>query len=314
MQFEDKVQQGHKLLVEGSMYDRLKRSAGAQFDAQLDHIGLIYSEQGVRVLQSVYDSYVQAATRVGLPILLMTPTWRANQERVQQSTLRSCAVNADAAEFLIQLRDSYDPGQVFVGGLVGCKHDCYRPDLGLEAVKAREFHAPQIEALAATHVDFLFASTLPAIPEAIGLAQAMAATRKPYILSFVADSQGLTLDGIPLAEATKRIDDTVSQRPLGYFVNCTHPGNLLSGLDGDDSAVTALRGRLIGFQGNTSTKDPRALDQLTELETQSPDAFARATIQLREKIGINLLGGCCGTGPEHIEAIGSLLKEADRQS
>lgn len=309
MQFADKVRSGDRLLVEGSMFDRLKRLAGDDFDSQLAHLGLVYSEQGQEALRTAYSSYADAARAEGLPIVLFTPTWRANQERVSLSSLRDRDVNQDATDFLVKVRDSYPRGQVFIGGLVGCKNDCYSAQQGLTSDASQQFHGPQIAALGASGVDFLFASTLPAVPEAIGLARAMAHTDKPYILSFVADSNGLTLDGLKLEEAFAKIDGSVSRRPLGYFVNCTHPVGLLSGLQRSGASAESLEGRLIGFQGNTSRRDPRDFDSLPQLETEDPVAFASATIELRDQFGLRLLGGCCGTGPEHIKAIGQLLKE-----
>ncbi|MEN9846077.1 MAG: homocysteine S-methyltransferase protein [Pseudomonadota bacterium] len=309
MQFADKVRGGDRLLVEGSMFDRLKRLAGDDFDSQLAHLGLVYSERGQEALRTAYGSYADAARATGLPIVLFTPTWRANQERVSHSSFRGRDVNQDGTDFLVKVRESYAPGEIFIGGLVGCKNDCYSPKQGLASDASQLFHAPQIAVLGASEVDFLFASTLPAVPEAIGLARAMADTDKPYILSFVADSNGLTLDGRRLEDAFAEIDRAVSRRPLGYFVNCTHPVGLLSGLQSSSASVKALEGRLIGFQGNTSRRDPRDFDSLPQLESEDPSSFASATMQLRDRWGLRLLGGCCGTGPEHIQAIGNLLKE-----
>lgn len=308
MQFADKVRSGDQFLVEGSMFDRLRRLAGDEFDDQLAHLGLVYSEQGKSALRTAYASYADAALAVGLPVVLFTPTWRANQERLSLSALSGRDVNQDATEFLVTVRDSYPRGQVFIGGLVGCKNDCYSPEQGLPVEASQHFHAPQVSALGVSPVDFLFASTLPAVPEAIGLACAMAETDKPYILSFVADADGLTLDGVRLEEAFARIDGAVSRKPLGYFVNCTHPVGLLSGLEKSGARAESLEGRLIGFQGNTSRRDPRDFDTLPELETEDPLSFGKATIELRDRFGLGLLGGCCGTGPEHIEAIGKLLR------
>ena len=70
-----------------------------------------------------------------------------------------------------------------------------------------------------------------------------------------------------------------------------------------------LKGRLLGFQGNTSRRDPREFDSLPCLETEGPDEFALATIELRDKFGLTMLGGCCGTSPEHIKEIGNLLRQ-----
>lgn len=185
MQFADKVLSGDRLLVEGSMFDRLKRLAGDDFDSQLAHLGLVYTERGQDALRTAYSSYADVARAKGLSIVLFTPTWRANQERVSQSSLRDRDVNKGGTDFLVKVRDSYPPEQVFIGGLVGCKNDCYSPEQGLTSEASQQFHGPQIATLGASEVDFLFASTLPTVPEAIGLARVMGDTGKPYILSFV---------------------------------------------------------------------------------------------------------------------------------
>jgi homocysteine S-methyltransferase len=61
-------------------------------------------------------------------------------------------------------------------------------------------HYWQAEKLADTGVDFLLAATLPAFSEATGLALALAATAKPYVLSFVVRPERTMLDGTPLKD------------------------------------------------------------------------------------------------------------------
>ncbi len=304
---------GQRFLVEGSMYDRLLRSAGDLFDAQLAHLGLLYSPKGKDALRAVYEEYIFQANKTNLPMAVFTPTWRANQSRVAESTLKDCDVNRDSAKFVCDLRSANShSARIFVGGLIGCKNDCYDAASALDTDEADVFHSPQIEVLADSPIDFLFASTLPAYSEALGIARAMGRTGKPYVLSFVADKTGCILDGISLADAITKLDRELPQKPLGYFVNCTHPQVLLEGLssrgDGD-----SLKGRLIGFQGNTSRRDPREFDALTELESESPAQYAAASLALQRRLGVSMLGGCCGTGPDHIYAIGEMLRAVGTQ-
>ena len=84
---------------------------------------------------------------------------------------------------------------------MSCRGDAYNPGDALAVDEALEFHAWQAEKLADTGVDFLLAATLPAFSEATGLALALAATAKPYVLSFVVRSEGTMLDGTPLKDA-----------------------------------------------------------------------------------------------------------------
>lgn len=295
------------VLIEGSMYDRLKRLAGDLFDPELAHLGLLYSESGRLALKSTYANYIEAACDNELPIIIFTPTWRCNAQRVERSLLKDRDVNRDGVQFLSELRSDpeFKDAVLFIGGLIGCCNDCYDSSQALTPEEAEVFHSTQIKQLATSEIDFLFASTLPATSEAIGIAKTMSKTSLPYILSFVVDKTGAVLDGTPLDRAIGLLDASAERAPLGYFVNCVHPDVALEGFKNLDREIISKR--LIGFQGNTSRRDPRELDSLTELDTESPSDFAAASIRIREKFGVNALGGCCGSSPEHIRAIASIL-------
>ena len=176
--------------------------------------------------------------------------------------------------------------------------------------ESKEFHRFQIEKLVDTGIDFIFASTIPSVAEAIGMAQAVSEFTLPYSISFVVDISGNVLDGTPLDQAILKIDAAANKLPEGYFVNCVHPDIFLKGLNKDSINKEVLKKRLIGFQGNTSRRDPREFDSLTELEVQDASEFAEATLRLSSEFQIHLLGGCCGTTPEHIRSIGKLVESA----
>lgn len=310
MQIQHLLEKHAAAIVEGSMYDLLHRGAGDLFDPTLGHLGLLYSDRGVEILRDTYCRYIEAAHAYQFPILLFTPTWRANQERMEASPLGKKNFNHDAAQFLSRLkRDAVERtgATVLIGGLLGCKNDCYRPQEALSAPEAALFHKPQVQALGNTDVDFVFASTLPSSEEALGIAIAASATGKPYILSFVLDSHGALLDGISLVEAMRKIDSRAPVMPLGYFVNCVHPEAVRVGLTKNPDHIDFIHQRLLGVQGNTSKVEAAKLDTLTGLQTEDPTTFAKETLSLREALGVRCFGGCCGTSPEHISEIARLL-------
>lgn len=84
-------------------------------------------------------------------------------------------------------------------GGIGPGGDAYRPEEGASAPAAREYHSPQVEALTAAGVDFLFAPTFPDVEEATGAAMAMAASGLPHVVSFVLRTDGRVMDGHSLA-------------------------------------------------------------------------------------------------------------------
>ncbi len=83
------------------------------------------------------------------------------------------------------IRDSHRPGDgiIKIGGMIGCKNDCYKANEGLSSLESEDFHSWQIDHLAQSGVDFLVAVTLPNKEEARGIAKAMAKTGIPYIIS-----------------------------------------------------------------------------------------------------------------------------------
>ncbi len=294
-----------RILNEGSIYELLRRSPAVEFDPFIAHAGLIYEQPAAAVLEGVFRSYFDIAKDHGLPMLSTTATWRANRERIAQSRFSERAVNEDNVRFVCAIRESYgaaNPG-ILIGAGIGPKGDAYKPEQALSPRQAYDFHSYQLQALAGAGADFLQASTLPALSEAIGIAQSMATFSMPYIISFVIDRTGTLLDGIPLADAIHSIDDAVSTLPTGYAVNCVHPSVLLSALD----ANSGIDGRIIMFNGNTSSRSAAELDGLEILDTQAPEDFTAAISELTHKYAIPIIGGCCGTDPSHIACIAERL-------
>ena len=211
---------------------------------------------------------------------------------------------------LIRLEKSYGyfSEKIFIGGLTGCKGDAYKPEEALSETESYIFHKEQIQILADAGADFLFASTLPEINEAKGIAKAMSETNKDYVISFVIRDNGKLLDGTLLTEAIKIIDDSVSPAPLFYLTNCIHPDVLHKSFVNLVDKENILQKRLFGIQANASSKSPEELDLLTELDADSPTDWARGMVDLNKKYNLKILGGCCGTDVRFISSIVELLK------
>jgi homocysteine S-methyltransferase len=264
------------------------------------------------VLHAIYGDYGGTGRRHGLPLLLLAPTWRATPERIAASPHAGRDVNGDAVRFLQHLRSSLGDyaSSVYVGGLLGCRGDAYKPSEALAREAARAFHLAQATALAAAGADYLLASTMPELREAIGMAEALAVTGCPYLVSFIVRPAGCLLDGTPLDEATATIDALVSPRPAGYLVNCVHSSTLAAALRTDPGRRVLASGRLLGLQANTSSKSPEELDGAEQLDTESAAAFAAGMCGLRDQFGLRVLGGCCGTDGAHIAALARAITAA----
>ena len=300
------------VLTEGAVIERLSREPGLPLDLYILHARLVYDERGRRALGRIYRGYLEVGRRHDLPMIVLTPTWRASAARLERAGFpRADPVNADCARFLRELVVEYGgyARSVHVGGLMGCVGDAYRPQEALSRKEATRAHAPQARALAEAGVDFLLASTLPALSEAAGMAEAMAAAAAaaedglPYLLSFVVRPEGTLLDGMPLHRAVREIDASASPPPLCYLLNCVHPTVYAQAMQAQLGLDPTLCERVVGLQGNTSCRSPEELDALSWLDSEEPESFAAAMLALHRDLGARVLGGCCGTDERHIEWI-----------
>ena len=303
MGFSEAVQGQPIILTEGALIERLRRDPDVSLDPHVLHAGLIYDERGREALRGLYRQYLDIGLAADLPMIVCAPTWRANPVRLRQAGLADRNVNRDGARFVAAIRDEYGAyaRRVFLGGLLGCMGDAYKPEEGLSADEAARFHGAQAKALAMAGVDFLFAATLPNTDEALGMAHAMAACRIPYVVSFVLQGDGRLLDGIPLHQAVATIDEAASPRPLFYMANCVHPRVFETALASEVSRARRVHERVIGLQANTSMRSPDELDGRGEVDSgEGPEALANAMLRLHRRFGTKVLGGCCGTDDRHI--------------
>ena len=186
--FEKILNKSTCIIGEGAVIERLRRNEQITLDPYLVNSAFIYEDTTRSALANICRQYLDIGCKFDLPILMSTPTWRSSRERIDKAGYTGKDINGDNFRFLDKLRQSYGEyaTKIVICGLMSCCGDAYNPADALRIHEARDFHRWQAERLAEAGVDCLLAATLPACSEAIGLAHALAATGKPYMISFVA--------------------------------------------------------------------------------------------------------------------------------
>lgn len=294
------------ILMEGSVYELLRRDPELEFDSEIAHAGLIYDRRSREILAGVHRHYLDIAARHGLPAVVLADTWRASGERIERSRFRGRSVNRDNVEFMRAIVDGADSA-AFVGALTGPRGDGYRPAEAPATEEALRYHRFQIEELASAGVDLLMAATLPHVGEATAIARLMSSTNLPFLISFVVRPDGRVLDGTPLGDAIRSIDAVTPRPALGFSINCVHPKVATGALETLRPETLA---RVIAFQANTSDLRPEDLDDLAELESGDPAAFAAELATLAHATRLRMVGGCCGTDGRHMDALAARLESA----
>jgi homocysteine S-methyltransferase len=311
MNLENILEKEPFILTEGSLIERLRRNPEIEMHPDILNAGLVYDPQGAKILADLYREYLDIGEEYDLPMLAYTPTWRANADRIRSNRYHNTKdVNGDCFRFLTSIRQEYGDyaKRIFIGGLVGCRGDAYRPQDCLSMNEAASFHEYQVARLCSAGVDFLVAQTLPCIDEAMGLSMAMAEHELPYIIGFILRPNGDLLDGVPLDEAIQMLDEQVHPRPCFYLANCIHPKIFESAMAAQCSRGESIAKRIIGLQANTSKKSPEELEDLPYLDTEEAAVFGKLMISLHRRFGTKVLGGCCGTDNRHIASIAEQIK------
>ncbi len=299
MPFSDVLQGSKFILAEASIIEALRRSGRIELHPKLIHSLLIYDEVGREELSRLFCTFISIAEKSGFPIIILAPTWRSDKERISTSGIAK-NLNKDLVDFVKEIRKGFGAwkSKIFIGGNIGPKNGCYDPVEALSVKEAYEFHSWQINKLAEAGVDFLIAETIPAVTEAIGIAQAMAETSYPFFISFVINRRGRVRDGTRLEQAFRAIDTACLRPPVGYWVNCSHPSFLCM----NEQPETVLS-RFYGIQANASPLDQTELEGAPTLQVEAIQDWGKQMIELNEKYGVKILGGCCGTGPAHLQYI-----------
>lgn len=302
------------VLTEGALVERLRHEFHVPLDSHVNHASVIYDPRAAPILASLYRGYIDCALEAGVPVLVMTPTRRANADTISRSPFHDRPLLRDAVRFLADIRREYtNPQDILIGGLVGCARDAYKPEQALSRDTARAFHSVQAAQLLEGGVDFLFAGIMPEVHEALGMAEALAETGTPYVISFMVARDGTLLDGTPIAEAIGMIDEAACPPPAFYTVNCVHPANLLSGLRKAFNRQSSLA-RLLGIQANASRLEPHRLDGSATLDRDDFGAIVDGMLELRRDFGFKVFGGCCGTDATFMRMLVKALERGTQPS
>jgi 5-methyltetrahydrofolate--homocysteine methyltransferase len=166
---------------------------------------------------------------------------------------------------------------------------------------AVEMFHEQAEGLKAGGADVLWVETISAAEEFAAAAEAFALADMPWCGTMSFDTAGRTMMGLTSAELVKRVGKLAHQ-PLGFGANCgVGASDLLRTVLGFSSAAPDLP---IIAKGNAGI--PKYHDGHIHYDG-TPALMADYAVLARD-CGATIIGGCCGTTPEHLAAMRAALE------
>lgn len=206
---------------------------------------------------------------------------------------------AELAAVAVRLaREAAEAGrEVLVLASMTTLEDCYRPDLVRDDDVLLKEHARTAEVLAAAGADGLLLETFNTVREAVAALDAAIATGLPVIVSFACRAGGRLLSGedVGVAAAAMSLPEVAA-----VGVNCTAIQDTLPALEGLAEA-TLLPLAAYANNGFFAEDTPHLAAAPAE-----PELYARCALAWLAA-GARLLGGCCGTSPEHVAALAAAL-------
>lgn len=299
MDFQTMFHYSKLIMMEGAIGERLKTEFHRLPDPDVALASYVYNAP--KQLETIFTQYINISHKYNVPIMLTTPTRKANKENVKHSCYSENIV-LDNVLFLKNLRQKLG-GQIYIGGLMGCKGDAYKGITDLTESESFEFHTWQAEQFKLANVDYLFAGIMPTLSETLGLAKAMAQTNLPYIISFMIRNDGKLLDGTPIASAIEMIDQIVSPTPLCYMTNCVHPDFVYEALTQQFNQCTTINNRFLGIQANTALLTPEEIESSNKIINSTIAELTTSMVKLYNHYHFKIFGGCCGTNQYYLEDI-----------
>lgn len=271
---------------------------------------LLQSEHGKSALRKYYATYVALARELGVGFILESPTWRASADwgkKLGYSAAQLADANLQAIQLVEEFRVESAERNIalVVSGCIGPRGDGYVADSTMTVDSAREYHSPQIKTFAQSSADMICAATMNSAEEAIGIVLAAKTAKIPVAISFTVETNGNLPSGQSMQSAIEQVDDTTSEYPAYFMINCAHPTHF----DGIAEKGGSWVARIKGLRANASRMSHAQLDQAHELDAGNPKELGQQYAQLKETFhGLNIMGGCCGTDHRHVREIAYACK------
>lgn len=243
-------------------------------------------------IRALHKSYVDAGANV-----ILTCSFGGNRYRLENDGLsgRVVEINRRAAELAREIAGD----EVFVAGDMGPTGQLLKPFGPLTPEKVSEAYAEQAIGLVAGGADFLLLETMSDLGEAkAAITGVRETTDLPIICTFSFDSHGRTMMGLKPETVAREIGPLVE----GVGANCGRdPEEYIAFIETMRQAAPEA---IIWVKPNAGL--PHLVDDAVVYDA-TPAKMAHVALKLREA-GAQIVGGCCGTTPEHVAAVASSLK------
>jgi len=238
--------------------------------------------------------------------IFLTNSFGANASRLKlhgaESRVRE--LNKAAAELGREIADA-SGRKIVVAGSVGPTGEIMAPMGSLTHERAVEMFHEQAEGLKEGGADVLWVETISAAEEFDAAAEAFALAGMPWCGTMSFDTAGRTMMGLTSADMVKKVGKIANQ-PLAFGANC--------GVGASDLLRTVLGFTAAGATTPIIAKGNAGIPKYHDGHIHydgTPELMGDYAVLARD-CGATIIGGCCGTTPEHLRAMREALETRPR--
>lgn len=285
--------QSQRLILDGATGTELNRR-NVDTGLPLWSANALLNDRDSGILRQIHVDYLEAGADI-----ITTNTFRTHRRALAHSGTegRSLELTRRAVEVAreaIQTASCLSPK--FIAGSISTLEDCYEPGSVPPDDQLRAEHGERVDHLLQSGVDFFLVETINSIREALVIATLAARTGLPVVVSFVCNRDGKLLSGETLTVAA---DVLLPSEICAIGVNCGPTPDLAKPLAELESACDKDF-PLIAY-GNIGYADEKV--GWINTDSESPEIYRQHASQWKAKI----MGGCCGTTPEHIRRLSEMV-------
>lgn len=261
----------------------------------------LWNEDRPDAIRALYRGAVEAGSD-----LFLTNTFGGNAARLKLHNAQSRvhALNRIGASLGREVADAAGR-TVIVAGSMGPTGEIMEPMGALTYALAVEIFHEQAEGLKDGGADVLWIETISAAEEFRAAAEACARAGMPWCGTMSFDTAGRTMMGFTSAQMASLAND-ITPRPLAFGANCgVGASDLLRTVLGFAAAGTELP---IIAKGNAGI--PKYHDGHIHYDG-TPELMADYAVLARDA-GARIIGGCCGTMPDHLRKMRDALENRPR--
>ena len=252
-------------------------------------------------IRTLYRGAVEAGSDI-----FLTNSFGANASRLKLhgAEKRVHELNRVAAELGREVADA-SGRKVVVAGSVGPTGEIMAPMGNLTHALAVEMFHEQAEGLKAGGADVLWVETISAAEEFNAAAEAFAKADMPWCGTMSFDTAGRTMMGLTSAQMVKLVGK-LDPAPLAFGANC--------GVGASDLLRTVLGFAEAGPSQPVIAKGNAGIPKYHDGHIHydgTPELMADYAVLARD-CGATIIGGCCGTTPEHLKAMRAALETRPR--